>query len=418
MRPGRRQLLLGLAGLLCAPAAARPALNARVVVIGGGFGGATAAKYLKLWQPSLEVVLVEREASYVSCPLSNLVLAGHVALDELGQGYDGLRRHGVQVVHDTALGIDATKKLVRTARGGDLRYDRLVVSPGIDFVTAEIDGCEQALRAGRLVHGWKPGAQTALLRRQLVELRDGGTFVLCIPPSPFRCLAAPYERACQVAAYFRRAKPRSKVLVYDANPSVVAKGEMFRRAWKELYRGIVEYHPSHKVTALEPDRSTVHFEFDQARGDVLNVVPPQRAGDLAAAAGLITHNRRWCDVDWRSLESRAVPGIHVLGDATLAPSGMPKNGHAANSMGKVCAAAVIALLEGREPDPAPILSASCWSYVSEREAGHALSIHRYDSAQRTLVAVKDAASMSTAGSVHEGHIGWAWARNIWADSFG
>ncbi|HUN69796.1 MAG TPA: FAD/NAD(P)-binding oxidoreductase, partial [Burkholderiales bacterium] len=270
--------------------------KARVVVIGGGFGGATAAKYIRLWDPSIDVVLVERESAFASCPISNLVLAGYSSMQEITLGYDALQRRGVQVVHDDAVAIDAAKKTVRLARGGDIGYERLVVSPGIDFNFGEIQGFEAAMNAGRVLHAWKAGSQTVALRQQLEQMRDGGVYVLSIPLAPYRCPPGPYERASMVAAYFKQAKPRSKVLVLDANPDVTSKGGLFKAAWKDLYSGILEYRGNSKAIGVDPATMTVKLEVEDVKGDVLNVVPPHRAGDIARQAGLITTNNRWCDV--------------------------------------------------------------------------------------------------------------------------
>src|SRR5688572_1610432 len=223
--------------------------KARVVVIGGGFGGATAAKYIRMWDPSIDVVLVERESAFVSCPISNLVLAGYSSMPEITTGYEGLRRHGVQVVRDEALAVDPAKKTVRLARGGDISYERLVVSPGIDFNFGEIQGYEAAMQSGRVLHAWKAGPQTLALRKQLEQLRNGGVYILSIPLAPYRCPPGPYERASMVAAYFKQAKPRSKVLVLDANPDVTSKGGLFKAAWKDLYPGILEFRGNAKVVA-------------------------------------------------------------------------------------------------------------------------------------------------------------------------
>ena len=238
----KRRDFLKLAGAVSVTGCATPAPSrARVVVVGGGFGGATAAKYLRKWDPSIDVVLVERESSFVSCPISNLVLGGYSSLPDISRNYDGLRRHGVQVVRDEVTAIDAPKKTVRLARGGDLAYERLVVSPGIDFNFGELQGYEAAMQAGSVLHAWKAGPQTAALRSQLEQMRDGGVYVLSIPMAPYRCPPGPYERASIIAAYFKQAKPRSKVLVLDANPDVTSKAGLFKRAWSDLYPGIIEY---------------------------------------------------------------------------------------------------------------------------------------------------------------------------------
>jgi sulfite dehydrogenase len=408
----RRRDFLKLAGVLSLAGCATPARSkARVAVIGGGFGGATAAKYLRLWDPSIEVVLIERDSGFVSCPISNLVLAGYSSMDEISRGYDGLRRHGVQVVRDEVVGIDAAKKALRLAGGDTHAYERLIVSPGIDFTSNEIQGYDAAMQKGQVLHAWKAGAQTVALRRQLEQMRDGGVYILSIPVAPYRCPPGPYERASMVAAYFRHAKPRSKVLVLDANPDVTSKGGLFKAAWKDLYSGILEYRGNAKVTAVEA--GAVRTEFDTIRGDVLNVVPPHRAGDIAAKSGLITTNNRWCDVDWRTMESKAVKGVHVLGDATLSAAGMPKSGSMANNHAKIAAAAIVELLNGRTPEPVKIIN-TCYSFVSQKEAIRVSSVHQWDGT--TLQPVKGAGGVSAARSEAEATYAWNWARTIWADS--
>ena len=414
----KRRDFIKLAGAasLAGCAGVTPA-KARVVVVGGGFGGATAAKYLRLWDPTIEVVLVERANLFTSCPISNLVLAGVVRMDDIRHGYDGLKHHGVQVVNDEVVSLDAAKKIVRLERGGELRYDRLVVSPGVDFLYGDIEGYEAAMKAGRVLHAWRAGSQTVELRRQLEAMRDGGVFLLSIPPTPFRCPPGPYERACVIAEYFKRAKPRSKVLVLDANPDIASKPGLFRAAWNDLYAGMIEYRPNSLAIGIDAANATVKFEVEDAKGDVLNVVPPQRAGSIALNAGLITTNRRWCDVDWRTMESKAVPGVHVLGDATLSAPAMPKSASMANNHAKIAAAAIIEILSGRNPAPMQILN-TCYSFVSQKEAVHVASVHAWDEKDRTLKAVPGAGGLSAARSEAEGIYAWHWARSIWADSLG
>jgi NADPH-dependent 2,4-dienoyl-CoA reductase/sulfur reductase-like enzyme len=388
--------------------------KARVVVIGAGYGGATAARYLRLWDPDISVLLVDRGAEFISCPISNLVLGGNRTMADITRSYAGLRARGVQIVQGEAVAIDSGKKTIALASGTTLSYDRLVVAPSVDFLYDEMEGF-----AGqdRILHAWKAGPQTVALRRQLEAMPDGGTYVLSIPTAPYRCPPGPYERACQVAHYFKRAKPRSKVLILDANPDVTSKAALFKRAWQELYPGIVEYRPNAKVIAVDAKAMTMRTDFDAVKGDVLNVVPPQRAADIALKAGLITHNNRWCDVDWRTMESKAVKGVHVLGDATLSAPGMPKSGHMANAQGKVCAAALVELLNDREPNPSPVMNNTCYSFVSDKEVIHVASVHQYDAGQNTLIPVKGAGGVSGARSEQEGVYAWSWARNIWADMF-
>jgi sulfide dehydrogenase [flavocytochrome c] flavoprotein subunit len=409
----QRREFLKLAGAVSLAGCATSAVpsKARVVIVGGGFGGATAAKYIRRWDPSIDVVLVERDAGFVSCPISNLVLAGYSTMQEISHGYDGLRRLGVQVVRDEVVAVDAAKKSVRLASGGDIAYERLIVSPGIDFLFGEVAGFQEAMQAGTALHAWKAGPQTVALRSQLEAMRDGGVYILSVPLAPYRCPPGPYERASMVAAYFKQAKPRSKVLVLDANPDVTSKAGLFKAAWKDLYPGILEFRGNAKVVAVE--RGAVRTDFDTVRGDVLNVVPPHRAGDIAMKAGLITTNNRWCDVDWRTMESKTVKGVHVLGDATLSAPGMPKSGSMANNHAKIAAAAVVDLLNGRTPQPVKIIN-TCYSFVSQKEAIRVSSVHEWDGT--TLMGVKGSVGVSSARSEAEATYAWNWARTIWADS--
>src|SRR5438105_10596411 len=411
----KRREFLKLAAATALTGCATTPSKARVVVIGGGFGGATAAKYIRMWDPSIDVVLVEREASFVSCPISNLVLGGFSSMEEVTRSQDTLERHGVQLVRDEAVGIDAAKKTVRLARGGDIAYERLIVSPGVDFLFGELQGFEAAMASGRVLHAWKAGPQTVALRRQLEQMRDGGMYVLSIPLAPYRCPPGPYERTSMVAAYFKQAKPRSKVLVLDANPDVTSKGPLFKRAWSELYPGIIEYRGNSRAVGVDANTMSVKLEVEDVKGDVLNVVPPHRAGDIAAKAGLITTNNRWCDVDWRTMESKAVKGVHVLGDSTLSAPAMPKSASMANNHAKIAAAAIVELLNGRDPAPVKIIN-TCYSFVSQREAIRVSSVHEWEPGQGTLIAVKGAGGVSAARSEAEANYAWNWARTIWADS--
>jgi len=406
------------AALAAAGCATMGGTKARVVVIGGGYGGATAAKYIRLWDPSIEVVMVERANIFTSCPISNLVLGGSKTMEDIRHSYDGLRRHGVQVVTDEVTAVDAAKKMVKLERGGDLKYDRLIVSPGIDFMFNEIAGYEDGMKSGRVLHAWKAGAQTIALQKQLAAMRDGGVFVLSVPLAPYRCPPGPYERASQVANYLKKNNRRAKVLILDANPDVTSKGPLFKKAWAELYPGMIEFRGNSKAIGVDAKTGTVKLEVEDVRGDVLNVVPPQRAGDIAMKAGLVTANNRWCGVDWRTTESTAVKGVHVLGDATLSAPGMPKSGSMANQQAKVCASAVVAMINGREPNPDPRIVNTCYSFVSDTEVIHVASVHELDAGKKTFVPIKGAGGVSSARNELEGKYGWAWAQNIWQDALG
>ncbi|GAB4167731.1 MAG: NAD(P)/FAD-dependent oxidoreductase [Rhodocyclaceae bacterium] len=408
---------LGAAGTLAGCATTGGGAGARrVVVIGGGFGGATAAKYIRMWAPEIEVTLVERGERFVSCPFSNRVLAGSLKIEDLTTPYDGLaRNHGVKLVHDEAVAIDPVKQEVRLARGGSLGYDRLIVSPGVDFMYETIPGLNNAAAQERVLHAWKAGPQTVALRRQLEAMRDGGVVAIHIPKMPYRCPPGPYERACQIAAYLKKAKPKSKIMLLDANPGIVSKKGLFMAAWKELYPGMIEYHANSELHDVDAGTRTAKLVFGDVKADVLNVIPPQRAGNIARQAGLVTVNDRWCGVDYLTWESLAHKNVHVIGDSTLSAPGMPKSGHMANQHGKIVADAVIALLTGRPVNDEPMIANTCYSWVSDREVVHVASVHAYDKAKKTMVAVKGAGGLSPKRNPKEAAFASAWAENIWAD---
>ena len=421
----RRRLLRAAAAMPAAalfnhaPSAAG-ATARRVVVVGGGYGGATAARYAASWGGgAIDVTLIERDPAFVSCPLSNLVLAGTRSIEDVTVSYAALAARGVKFVHDSAVAIDAERKRVKLSRGADVEYDRLILSPGIDFFFDRIEGLNNVDAKAKLLHAWQAGPQTVALRRQIEAMRDGGVFAISIPRSPYRCPPGPYERACQVAWYFQRAKPRSKVLVLDGNEDIQSKKTLFVGAWENAFKGIVEYRPDHVLTGVDPATMTARFETaDDVRADVLNVIPPQSAGAIARQAGVITANGQWCEVDFLTFESIRVPGIHVLGDAIQVAPLMPKSGHMANQHGKVAAAAVIAALTGQPINPAPVLNNTCYSFLNDREAVHIASVHRYDAAQKTFVTVPGSGGLSKAPSAREGEYGVAWARAIWKDMLG
>ena len=406
-------------GLTAGCASTGSAAGAKVVVVGGGYGGATAAKYIRMWSEGrIEVTLVEPNDSFVSCPLSNLVLGGSKQMADITTPYDNLtRRHGVKIARDRATAIDADKRQVRLAGGQTLAYDRLVLSPGVDFMWDALPGMKKAGAQDRVLHAWKAGPQTLALRKQLEAMPDGGVYAISIPLAPYRCPPGPYERACQVAHYFSQAKPKSKVLILDGNDDVTSKGPLFKKAWADRYKGIIEYRPKHSTVDVDTATNTLKFDFnDDVKAQVLNVIPPQRAGDIAHNAGLTTANRRWCEVDWLTMESTAAKNIHILGDALQIAPQMPKSGHMANQHGKVAAAAIVALLSGRAPNALPIYNNTCYSFVSDTDVVHVASVHRYDADKKTMLPVEGSGGVSAAASELEGRYAMAWARNIWADT--
>jgi len=415
----RRRLLgagLSLSGLALAGCASGPAGGpsiGRVVIVGGGFGGSTAARYLRMWGGNVDVTLVERNPSFISCPISNLVIGGHKQMADITRGYDGLKAMGVKVVQGEVTTIDAAGKKVRLAGGGELPYDRLIVSPGIDFMTDAVGGLASALATDQVTHGWKAGPQTVLLRKQLEAMPDGGVFALSIPKVPYRCPPGPYERACMVASYFKTAKPRSKVLVLDANPEITSKKGLFEKAFKDHYAGILEYRSNNELKSV--DGTTAKLEFDDVKANVLNVIPPQRAGDIARSAGLVNMNDRWVGVNWLTMESTARPFIHVLGDATFPAPLMPKSGHMANQHAKVAAAAIIQLLKGEAVNATPVVMNTCYSFVTARDVVHVASVHQYDATDKTFKTVPGSGGVSSAANQVEGRYALSWADNIWAD---
>jgi NADPH-dependent 2,4-dienoyl-CoA reductase/sulfur reductase-like enzyme len=400
----------------CAAMGGAPS-SAKVVVVGGGYGGATAAKYVRLFsERSLDVVLIEPNRSFVSCPISNLVVGGARQLGDITVPYDGLRRHGVTVVHDTVAAVDIAGKRVRLASGPEIRYDKLVLSPGVDLMFDGVEGLRQAHADGVVLQAWKAGPETVALHRQLVAMPDGGVFAITIPEAPYRCPPGPYERASVVAAYLKAHKPKSKVLILDANPDVTSKGPLFKKAWTELYGSMVEYRGQHKATAVDAKAKTIKFDVQEdVKADVLNVLPPMRAGQVAVQAGLANANSRWCQVHYLTFESTAAKDVHVLGDAIQIAPAMPKSGHMANAHAKVAAAAIVAELKGWDVNTRPMLTNTCYSFVSPEEVIHVASVHEYVAAEKTFKAVAGSGGVSAARSTQEAGYAHSWSRNIWAD---
>ncbi|HEY0686355.1 MAG TPA: NAD(P)/FAD-dependent oxidoreductase [Steroidobacter sp.] len=334
----------------------------RVVVIGGGFAGASCARLIKNEDRDISVTLVEANSTYIACPFSNAVVAGLRELDRQKFGYDRVRADGIDVVHRKATAVDAKQRSVVLDDGKRLAYDRLVVAPGVDLRFDAIPGYNEAA-AEAMPHAWKAGEQTLLLRRQLEAMKDGGVVVMSAPANPFRCPPGPYERASLIAHYLKTHKPRSKLILLDAKDAF-SKQKLFEAAWKELYPGMIEWVSlsfGGQVTRVEAATRTFVTEFGTHRADVANVIPPQRAGALATAAG-VADQTGWCPVDPVTFESKLQPGVHVLGDAIIA-GGMPKSAFAANSQARVCAVAVVDLLRERTP-ASPKLINTCYSLVA------------------------------------------------------
>jgi NADPH-dependent 2,4-dienoyl-CoA reductase/sulfur reductase-like enzyme len=382
-----------------------PSSGRRVVVVGGGWGGATAAKYVRMADPTLEVVLLEPSTRFVSCPFSNLVLSGVRTLPSLTFSYNGLRERGVVLRHEPALAVEPDTQRVRL-RGGYLGYDRLVLSPGVDFQWDQVEGLAAAQET--VLHAWKAGPQTVALASQLEAMADGGVVVMTVPPAAYRCPPGPYERACQIAWFLRSKKPRSKLIVLDANPGIVSKAALFRAAW-QAYPNL-EYRASNKVVKVDPGRREVATEFgDVVRYDVVNVIPPQRAAAIAVDADLVGADRRWCEVDHVTYESLRAKNVHVIGDATIGLP-VPKSGTIANAQGKIVAQAVVSLLSGRSVEPmAPVNT--CYSWVTDREVVAVVNAYRIDAGKVVQIEQKLTPTQSTLYADHA----VAWAQSIWTD---
>ncbi|MEQ8557518.1 MAG: NAD(P)/FAD-dependent oxidoreductase [Henriciella sp.] len=418
----RRSVLTGLAGtaaLAGLSPAAMSQTKAKLVVIGGGFGGATAAKYLKQLMPGASVTLIEPKSTYYACPFSNLVIGGGRELSAQAFGYDGLKALGIEIVQQAADAVDADARTVALADGASLSWDRLVMSPGIDFRWGALEGYDEGA-VDAMPHAWKAGQQTTLLRRQLEEMEDGGLVVMAAPVAPFRCPPGPYERASLIANYLKTQKPKSKLLVLDAKDSF-SKQPLFEEAWAARYPDHLEWRGASdfgRVVAVNPETMTLSTEFDEIEAAVANVIPPQQAGRIAHAAG-VADQTGWCPINGLTFESTLVPGIHVLGDATIAAP-MPKSAFSANLQAKVCAAQITRLLAGQDPE-ATVLANTCYSYVADDAAVSITGV--YTNNDGKLMSVDGAGGvspLSAASSVREAEAeqALAWFRTITSEAFG
>jgi len=387
--------------------------SGRVIVIGGGYAGASAAKYLRLWSAdSIEVTVVEQASQFVSCPVSNLVLGGSKSINDLTFGYDMLKsNHGINWHHGQVSTIDPDLRKVHTSNG-ELSYDRLIIAPGIDFMYEQLPMLQSDEAQQKIPHAWKAGQQTVNLYKQLEAMPDGGVFVISIPKAPYRCPPGPYERVCQVAFYLTNHKPKSKIIVLDANAEIVSKKGLFTKAWAELYPGMIDYRPNSIVMEVDVATRTVKTEFETVQSNVLNIIPPQRAGKPAQMAGTVNVDKRWCEVDFLTYESKTVPNVHVIGDAVSAA--LPKSAHMATSQAKVCASAIVAMMANQTPDPAPVFANTCYSYVSDTLAMHVANVYRYDDTKKIMLPA-EGGGVSDKPSVLEGSYAKAWAQNIWSD---
>ncbi len=388
-----------------------PKAGKRVVVIGGGYGGTIAAKYIRMMDKSIEVVLIERNDHFVSCPFSNLYLGGLMKdLEPLTIRYDKLAaNHGVKVVQAEVTGIDPAAKSVTTSKG-TLAYDRLVVSPGIEFRTDEIKGYD-ASTPDIMPHAWKAGPQTILLRKQLEAMKPGGNVIISIPLAPFRCPPGPYERTSMIAMYLKQHKPGSKVIVLDANPDIVSKKGLFLKGWKKHYEGIIDYRPAKKVTEIDVKNMAVLIEgLEEVKGDVINLIPAQKAGQIAHVAGLVGEDKKWCPVNPTTFESKLHKDIHVIGDSSIAGA-MPKSGYSANSEAKVCATNIVALMSGKEVTEMSAIN-TCYSFLSAKEAVSVTGVYKVNAEKQAIEGVPGSVAVSPDLSEAEAIYAESWLRNI------
>jgi sulfide dehydrogenase [flavocytochrome c] flavoprotein subunit len=396
----------------------------KVVIVGGGVGGATAAKYIRMMDSSIEVTLIEANKHYFTCFMSNLVLAGSRSLESIRFDYTGLGKHGVKVVHDWVTGIDAGKRTVSTKGGQTFAYDRCIVSPGVDFKWDAIEGYDAKV-AEKIPHAWKAGSQTGELRRQLEAMKDGGTVIIAPPPNPFRCPPGPYERASQIASYLKAKKPKSKIIILDPKDKFSKQG-LFMDGWKRHYGygtdnsmiSWVNGAAGGAVEAVDAKTMTVSASVEDIKGDVINIIPAQMAGKIASVAGL-TSDKGWCPVEGKTFESTIHKNIHVIGDAAIA-SPLPKSGYAANSEAKVCAAAVVAMLNGGEA-PQPSYVNTCYSVIAPGDGISVAMVYAYKDGK--IVKVKGSGGLTPSEfdattRAREEQYAYSWFRNITADIFG
>ena len=385
-----------------------PSNGYRVVIVGGGFGGSIVAKTLRQNDPSLEIVLIERNEIYTACPTTCLVLAGVRKIEENQFTYKNLQsKYGIKVILGEVIAVDTSKKSL-TLNNGTLKYDKLVLSPGIDFRFSDIQAYDPINTAITMPHAWKAGEQTLLLRKKLEAMPDGGTVLISIPEAPYRCPSAPYERACLIALYLKNNKPKSRIIILDANKGIVSKAAAFRAVWKKSYEGLIDYRSGHKVVRVSPDNMTVYTADAEFKADVINLIPPQQAGQVAHLAGVVGDDKRWCPVNQVSYESSIVKDVYVIGDACIAGP-MAKSGYTANSQAKVCALNMLATIKNKTPWT-PSLANILYSFTSDKEAVSIATVYRVTDGKTE--AISGSGGVSNAPSENEGAYALAWFRNI------
>jgi sulfide dehydrogenase [flavocytochrome c] flavoprotein chain len=387
----------------------------RVIVVGAGFGGLTVAKYIRIIsKQKIEVILIDPSASFVSAPLSNLIFSGQKNMAQLTSSRERMcKTYGIQLLQDSVTKIDSDKNKILLQSGNALHFDRLVLSPGISFMFDQFPGLTDKKSGSGIVHAMQAGSQTLQLKKQLDAMPDGGVFAITIPVAPYRCPPAPYERACQVGLYLKKFKPRSKILILDANPEITSKSVLFKRTWATHFPQMIEYRNNHTLMDVNLKENELIFEVqDEIKADVLNIIPPMRAGLIAIENNLANINKRWCGVHFDSYESSVNPRI---GDAIQGGDLMPKSAQVAYGQGKACAQAVTQLLLEKHLELKPHYNSLCYSILTENTAAHVGTDHEYSSELQSMAVVKGSQEISNKDSIEDYQKALQWAKDIWQD---
>jgi len=390
----------------------------RVIVVGGGFGGLTVAKYLRLFsQNKIEVVVIDPNPSFISSPMSNLIFSNQFQLNQLTFSRQTMaQKYGVQLIQSMVTRIDPEQQQAHLPSGEKLSYDRLVLSPGVAFQFDDYSNISDKKNGTGIVHAMQAGPQTLQLKKSIENMHDGGVFAITIPMAPYRCPPSPYERACQVGIYFKKYQPKSKILILDANPDVTSKSQLFKKVWANYFPQMIEYRNNHTLMDVDPSDQRLLFEVqDDIKADVLNVIPPMRAGDIAHQSGLTNINKRWCEINFLTFESTVTHKIHILGDATQGGDLMPKSAQIAYGQGKACAQAITQLLFNNDPNLQPHYNNLCYSFMTETTAAHIQTDHLYDANLKTMKVIQGSQELSIIPTEDEYAKGLLWAKDMWKD---
>jgi NADH dehydrogenase FAD-containing subunit len=393
--------------------------KAKVVIVGAGFGGAATAKYLKVFSGGqIDVTLIDPSPNLISCPLSNLVINGQMQISEITKSRNPLQqKYGVRIIQDTVERILPEVKKIVLQQGISVPYDKLILSPGIDMMWDSLPKMKDPVLQNRFVHAMKAGSQTLTLRKQLESMKDGEVFAISIPLAPYRCPPSNYERASQVENYFKKYKKRSKILILDANAEITSKSTLFKKAWSNYYPDMIEYRNNHTLVDVDPSENALLFEVqDDVKASVLNVIPPMRAGEIAFRSNLANINKRWCEVDFLTYESKVIPDVHILGDAIQSSTQTPKSAQVANGQAKICASAIYQQLADLPINKNPTFSSICYSVLGEKTGAHISTMHHFDPKIQSMAVISGSNSISTTDNAQEYSSAIKWANEIWSDT--